>query len=178
MVARNDTGYSSQTNCSHQPGCSVSVSAQDSFGPTFNQNGGGYFAMVRDTIEGGQGISVYFWPSNTTNLPTALQYPALPYMQTDTNVTSIAYTTQSTAWSTPNAHFPNSNSTCAMQNYFEPHNIILDTTLCGDWAGETFQYTSSCPNVTCEDYVRGEQVFCLPIERKISPTDHIFYPVH
>jgi len=158
MTNRNDTGFSGQSDCDHQPGCSVQFSANNSFGPDFNRNGGGYFAMVRDTIAGGDGISVYFWSATTSDdsLPTALQYPALPYLQTDTNVTSIAYTTQSSLWSRPAAHFPNSNSTCAMQNYFEPHQIILDTTLCGSWAGETFGQISSCPNVSCEDYVRSE----------------------
>lgn len=155
---RNDTGYSNASNCENQPGCSNQASANNSFGPDFNRNGGGYFAMIRDTVAGGAGISVFFFPATTSNssLPTAFQYPALPYLQTDDNVTSSAYTTLSSIWSTPIAHFPNSNSSCAMQNYFEPHQIILDITLCGYWAGETFQYVSSCPNVTCEDYVRCE----------------------
>jgi hypothetical protein len=155
---RNDSGYSSASDCYNQPGCSVQTSVNNSFGPDLNQNGGGYFAMVRDTVVDGAGISVYFWPGSASNdsLPSALQYPALPYLQTDTNVTSIAYTTQSALWSTPIAHFPNSNSTCAMQNYFEPHQIILDITLCGTWAGATFQSVYGSSNTTCIEYVRGE----------------------
>ncbi|UZJ57253.1 hypothetical protein CBS101457_006573 [Exobasidium rhododendri] len=153
---RNDTGYSSDSNCDHQPGCSVQTSVNNTFGINFNQNGGGYFAMVRDTVADGAGISVYFWPMSATgeSLPSALSYPALAYLQTDTNVTSSAYTTQSALWSTPIAHFPNLNSSCAMQNYFEPHQIIFDITLCGTWAGETFQYVSNLGNITCEEYVR------------------------
>lgn len=159
-TGRNDTGFSNEADCQYQPGCSVQFSSNNSFGPAFNQNGGGYFAMVRDTAVGGKGISVYFWPASASaiddGLPAALRYPALPFLQTDGEVSSLDYTTQSAPWSTPGAHFPNGNSTCAMQTLYEPHEIILDTTLCGTWAGETFQYVSSCPAVSCEEYVRSE----------------------
>lgn len=155
---RNDTGFSSQTNCTDQPGCSIGFSQANSFGPDFNSIGGGYFAMVRDTAIGGQGISIYFWPASTSSqsIPTALLDSPLPYLTTSTNVTSLAYSTQNSRWLTPAAHFPNSNSSCEMAKYYDAHNIIFDTTLCGSWAGNTFQYNSACPNVTCQDYVASE----------------------
>jgi hypothetical protein len=111
--------------------------------------------MVRDTAVDGKGISVYFWSASNTSssLPTALLEPALPYLETSTNVSSISYSTQDPLWSTPSAHFPNSNASCAMNNYYDPHNIIFNTDLCGSWAGNTFQYVEACPNVTCAQYV-------------------------
>lgn len=170
---RNDSGTSYNADCANQPGCSVGFSAQNSFGPDFNRNGGGYFAMVRDTAPGGRGISVHFWPATAgNNTPAALLNPPLSYLSTFANTSSPAYSTQSIQWSNPAAHFPNSAS-CNMENYFGRHNIIFDTTLCGYWAGETFPYVSGCPkNITCEDFVRG--MFALGFHHCNASSDWSF----
>lgn len=45
-----------------------------------------------------------------------------------------------------------------MSNYFEQHEIIINLSLCGDWAGETFGYSGCAArygNVSCADFVRN-----------------------
>lgn len=68
------SGFSGATDCAYQPGCSSSFTADYSYGPAFNQNGGGYFAVRRETRLGDPGIGVYFWPITVapTSLPSAV----------------------------------------------------------------------------------------------------------
>ena len=54
-------------------------------------------------------------------------------------------------WGTPYARFE-LGSNCP-SSHFSQHNIIFDTTFCGDWAGNTFGSLCST-DVSCEDYVR------------------------
>ncbi|EPQ26101.1 uncharacterized protein PFL1_06309 [Pseudozyma flocculosa PF-1] len=171
------TGVTDKSDCSYQPGCSVRFSEDNTFGPGFNQNGGGWYAMRRDTRAGGEGISVWFWPATTpiSSLPAAVAAgadgSAPKYVVTNANATG-ADRSELDKWGQPAAFFPNiANATaspaaltgssdegvCQMENYFEEHEIIINLTFCGDWAGETFG-TSGCAaanrNVTCEQFVR------------------------
>lgn len=171
------TGFSGQTDCSYQPGCSSSFVANSSFGPDFNSNGGGFFALRRETQLGGPGIGVYFWPASTasSSLPavvaaTADGRSAPMYVVTDANATGTDLT-ELRKWGNPSAFFPNTanatasttalatgdGSVCQMSNYFDDHEIIINLTFCGYWAGETFG-VSGCSarygNVSCEDFVR------------------------
>ncbi|PWN43788.1 hypothetical protein IE81DRAFT_321952 [Ceraceosorus guamensis] len=189
------TGFTGQTDCQYQPGCSESFSLSNSFGPAFNQNGGGWFVMVRDTSPisstsnesdlsssttttrlPGPGISIYFYPSSTssTDLPSFLSTNrTLPFVLTGLNATNPALGGRSDEnWGRPAAFFPttptpalraigSSNTTddapsCPMDRYFDEHEIIINLTFCGYWAGETFPYVSTCPkNTTCDEYVRN-----------------------
>ena len=67
-------GFTAQSDCAYQPGCSSAFTANNSYGPGFNQNGGGYFAVRRETRPGDPGIVVYFWPITTSSssLPSAV----------------------------------------------------------------------------------------------------------
>lgn len=170
------SGFSSSTNCAYQPGCSGSFVANNSFGPDFNKNGGGYFAVRRETRPGDPGIGVYFWPITTSPsfLPAAVaaiaDVSAPKYVVTHHNATGNDRT-ELNKWGVPSAFFPNiansavspasliaGNATvCQMSNYFDKHEIIINLSLCGDWAGGTFA-TSGCAtrhgNMTCDDFVR------------------------
>ena len=53
-------------------------------------------------------------------------------------------------WGPPTASYPNS-STCSVTDFFTPQQLVLDITLCGDWAGNAYA-SSGCPG-TCEQAV-------------------------
>ena len=50
-------------------GCGVRFSAWNSFGPSFNDNGGGWFAMERNN----NFIKVWFWPRNSGSVPSDMR---------------------------------------------------------------------------------------------------------
>lgn len=172
------TGFTGQTDCSYQPGCSSSFTADNSFGPQFNQNGGGYFAVRRKTQPGDPGIGIYFWPitANRSSLPSVVAAfadgnSAPKCVVTNSNATGNDRT-ELNKWGTPNAFFVNTanasasatalqtgnGSVCQMGHYFDGHEIIINLTFCGDWAGPTFG-TSGCSaqynNATCSDFVHN-----------------------
>ena len=70
-------------------------------------------------------------------------------------------------WSTPTAAYP--VSSCALSN-FGPQQMILTTTLCGQWAGLPSVYSQSCGTGTANasscylENVRS-QCLCLPADR-------------
>ncbi|KAN0062255.1 hypothetical protein ACQY0O_005436 [Thecaphora frezii] len=170
------TGVSYEADCSCQPGCSVHFQEDNTFGPGFNKNGGGWYAMRRDTRADGDGISVWFWPATTpaSSLPLAVAAAAdgsaPKYVMMDANATGHDRA-ELERWGEPAAFFPNiANATasqgaleggvdgvCQMQDFFEEHEIIINLTFCGSWAGETFA-SSGCGaqygNVSCEQFVR------------------------
>ncbi|TDL14738.1 glycoside hydrolase family 16 protein [Rickenella mellea] len=122
-------------------GCGMQANNANTFGPGFNNNGGGVYASYwRDT-----GINVYFFPRN-----------AIP-----SDITAGAPTPAQ--WGTPMATFPASQ--CPPSQFFYNHNIVIDTTLCGDWASGVWG-TSGAPGQeqscaqrtgvsTCEEFVRN-----------------------
>ncbi|OCH87309.1 putative beta-glucanase from glycoside hydrolase family GH16 [Obba rivulosa] len=100
-------------------GCSVSGPYSSTFGPTFNTNGGGWYAMERSP----EGVSVWFWARFDKSVPKAIS-----------NGTDTLNTTQ---FGTPIATFPNT-STCNFAQEFSAHHLLLDISLCGSWAGVRF----------------------------------------
>ncbi|KAG6806276.1 hypothetical protein H0H92_011954 [Tricholoma furcatifolium] len=52
----------------------------------------------------------------------------------------------------PSASYPASG--CNFTQFFGPQQLVLDTTLCGNWAGVQSIYASDCPN-TCISNVFG-----------------------
>jgi len=107
------------------PGCGVTEWSRASYGPTFDAQGGGVFAMKWDQ----DGISV--WNFYRVAIP------------------------QDILEGIPNpANWPNPTATlepagCNPLKYFKNHTIIFDITFCGDWAGNSYA-TSGCPG-TCSD---------------------------
>ena len=60
------TGNNCDVNTDGNDGCGVQAPTADSFGPAFNNIGGGWYAMERTTSS----ISVWFWERNNTAVPT------------------------------------------------------------------------------------------------------------
>ncbi|KAJ7648634.1 glycoside hydrolase family 16 protein [Mycena polygramma] len=135
--SRTQTGTSLLLNCDTQvngnSGCGVSVGQASSYGPSFNANGGGWYAIERTSTF----INVWFWARNAANVPA------------DVRAGSAAVNTNN--WGTPTANFP--NTSCNLSQFFDANNIIINLTFCGDWAGQAGIYAQSgCPS-TCNNYV-------------------------
>jgi len=134
-AARTQTGTSLQLDCNTavngNTGCGVSVGQAPSFGPTFNADGGGWYAIERTSTF----ISVWFWSRNAANVPA------------DVRAGSTSVNTAN--WGTPVANFP--NTSCNIPQFFDANNIIINLTFCGDWAGSVYG-ASGCPS-TCNSFV-------------------------
>ncbi|KDR71891.1 hypothetical protein GALMADRAFT_102381 [Galerina marginata CBS 339.88] len=136
-ASRAQTGTSAQLNCdtsvNGNAGCGVKFPTANSYGPSFNNNGGGFYAMERSPTY----IKVWFWARNDGSVPAEVKNGG---SQTNPN-----------NWGTPVAYFP--NTSCNLAQHFQANNIIINLTLCGDWAGNVYSQ-SGCPS-TCVDYVNN-----------------------
>ncbi|KAL5488226.1 hypothetical protein ACEPAI_6334 [Sanghuangporus weigelae] len=133
------------TNCATletgNEGCGMRSGSNSTYGSGFNSIGGGVYATVWDDDE----IAVYFFPRGSIpqDLPAEAPLPE--------------------SWGTPMARWPATN--CDINTFFKSHSIIINTTLCGDWAagawtasGVPGQETSCAQRTgysTCEDFVRN-----------------------
>ncbi|PCH33206.1 glycoside hydrolase family 16 protein [Wolfiporia cocos MD-104 SS10] len=133
------------TNCAaaqtDNQGCGIRSNSNISYGPGFNQIGGGVYAMQWDD----NGVSVWFFPRS--DIPSDI---------TDGSP-------DSSGWGTPMANWPATG--CNPSTYFYQHSAIFDTTLCGQWAGNVWSDTGapgqseSCASITgtssCSEYVQN-----------------------
>ncbi|TAQ85301.1 hypothetical protein B7494_g6365 [Chlorociboria aeruginascens] len=115
-------------------GCSITTPDDTSFGSGFNSVNGGVYAMewTSDLIQ------VFFFPR--ASIPS--------------DITAGTPDPTNSAWGTPTAKFTG----CDIDSHFYQHNIIFDTTFCGDWAGKSWSGTGNlCAANTgassCEAYV-------------------------
>lgn len=136
-ASRSMTGTSTGTNCdvyeTNNSGCGVQTNDINSFGPNFNGIGGGWYVIERTSTF----INIYFWERGSSSVPNDVQHPGTSVNTND--------------WGTPAASFPNTD--CNFSTHFGPHNIIINLTFCGDWAGNSAVYSASgCPS-DCVDYV-------------------------
>ncbi|EST04752.1 Concanavalin A-like lectin/glucanases superfamily [Kalmanozyma brasiliensis GHG001] len=122
-----ETGVVAYTNCSAyaptNPGCRVEANGTSTptWGKALNRAGGGIIAMERSFGTTGKGVRVWYFPnSSPSSLPSDL---ASSSTQVNTD-----------NWGTPNAYLPITD--CSSD--FGPHKIIFDITLCGDWAGNSY----------------------------------------
>ncbi|KAG0701161.1 glycoside hydrolase family 16 protein [Suillus ampliporus] len=131
------TGTADGTDCdaydNSNAGCGVMFNDNMSYGPDFNNNGGGWYAVERSTSY----IRVFFWERTSGSVPSEVSSPG----------SSIDTKT----WGEPVALFPNTD--CDLSTHFGAHNIIINLTFCGDWAGSSYA-ASGCPS-TCIDYVNN-----------------------
>ncbi|KAH9486693.1 putative glycosidase C21B10.07 [Psilocybe cubensis] len=122
-------------------GCGIRASSSNSFGPGFNSNGGGIYAMKWDS----SGIAVWFFARGTEPADISSDAP------------------QPDSWGAALARWP--AASCDPFKFFSNHNAIFDTTLCGDWAGAVWN-TAGIPGQeqscaqrtgvsTCEAFVRA-----------------------
>jgi hypothetical protein len=121
-------------------GCGIRASTANSYGPGFNSNGGGVYAMKWDTT----GIAVYFFPRESIPADITAGIP-LP-----------------DSWGQAQARWP--AAACDPFKFFNNHHAIFDTTLCGDWAAGVWNAAGipgqeqSCAQrtgvSTCEAFIR------------------------
>ncbi|KAF7298826.1 putative glycosidase C21B10.07 [Mycena indigotica] len=134
-ASRDQTGTSLQldcdTNVNNNVGCGVNAVVPTSYGPTFNANGGGWYAVERTNSF----INVWFWSRSAGNVPA--------------DVAQGGSSVDTSTWGTPTANFP--STSCNIPEFFSPNNIIINLTLCGDWAGSVYP-ASGCPG-TCNEFV-------------------------
>ncbi|KAG0648115.1 hypothetical protein D0Z07_5636 [Hyphodiscus hymeniophilus] len=111
-------------------GCSFGTASTQGYGAGFNANGGGVYAMEWTS----SAIEVYFFPRNAIpgDISSGDPNPA--------------------GWGTPTASF----SGCDIDSHFMNHNIVFDTTFCGQWAGAVWE-SGSCAALapSCDAYVGG-----------------------
>ncbi|PVG01548.1 hypothetical protein CPB86DRAFT_699128 [Serendipita vermifera] len=125
----NFTGTVGSSICDHNymsnTGCGIVDPSIASFGATFNEKGGGVYAMKWDS----ESIDVWFFYRSA--IPDDILI-GLPNPST---------------WPLPSASL--STKGCPIDQYFRNHQIIFDTTLCGDWGKYSI---ANCPG-TCPEQV-------------------------
>jgi hypothetical protein len=131
------TGTIVSTDCNafdaSNTGCGTKAPSPNSFGPNFNTNGGGWYAMERTT----DSIQVWFWERDSSDVPDAVVSGC---SKIDTSTFGIPY-----------ANFVNTQ--CNIPQHFGDHNIVINLTFCGDFAGDAAVYgASGCPS-TCPSFV-------------------------
>ncbi|CAE6412617.1 unnamed protein product [Rhizoctonia solani] len=110
-------------------GCGFSDPEEASYGKAFNNAGGAVIAMEWTKT----GIRI--WRFKRDSIPADLQGDA-----TNPNPDS---------WGAPVASW--TDATCNIANEVKKHNIVINTTLCGGWAGDAYG-SSGCPG-TCTDQI-------------------------
>ncbi|KAJ4268442.1 hypothetical protein NW762_002505 [Fusarium torreyae] len=114
-------------------GCGQTTNNNQNYGDGFNDIGGGVYATEWTSDY----IAVWFFPRG--RIPDDVQ----------------SGNPDPSSWGPATAKF-NGGSGCNIDDHFKDHNIIFDTTFCGDWAGSPDVWgknpeTSSLGD--CEDYV-------------------------
>jgi hypothetical protein len=124
------------TSQSTGQGCSAINDDPASYGTPFNVQGGGVFSMEWTSDH----IKIWNWAPGSIPRDIISGHP------------------DPTLWKTP--AFSTAGGSCIIDNHFSNHNIIFDTTFCGNWAGQPYfwQKTSCYKNdptryPTCVDYV-------------------------
>lgn len=122
------SGATTQTDCSLSSGCTVLELKENSLYTGLAAAGGGVWATQFDVT----GIFIWFW--SRSNVPA-----------------SISATTASTGvdlsdWGPPSASYP--ATSCNIPEFFSAQNLVLDITLCGQWAGLSNLYFPSCGSGT------------------------------
>ena len=100
-----------------------SETKDDSYGAGFASAGGGVFATLFDDSQ----IAIWFWPRSS--IPASIS--------TATSSVDIS------DWGTPSANY--TSTSCDIASSFAPQQLVLDITLCGDWAGVASIYSETCP---------------------------------
>jgi hypothetical protein len=102
-----------------------------SWGPEFNSNGGGIWAMQ---FGHGGGVKIWFWGRKSSKLPEELSEPTVSPERLNPS-----------SWGTPVASFQSE----VIDNKVKKQNIIINITLGGDWAG----------NVPLDGRCKGQSVW-------------------
>lgn len=111
-------------------GCGVTTTTANAYGNSFNNVGGGVYAMQWASS------GIYVWFFERGNIPADIQ--------ADAPVT--------TNWGLPIVAF-NGGSGCNIDSFFANENIVFDTTFCGQWAGNVWTGTCASLASSCNNYV-------------------------
>ncbi|KAF5376167.1 hypothetical protein D9757_009320 [Collybiopsis confluens] len=125
----NQIGETLMTDCSSPSGCTVGELQQNSFQSGFAEMGGGVFAAQFDVAG-----------SNFVPSGSGAQRPNIPASITQADSTSPIDISQ---WGPPSANYLASDQ-CNITEFFTPQKLVLDITLCGNWAGLPEVYFPSC----------------------------------
>lgn len=130
------------TNCvssqNSNSGCAFADTDTSSFGEGFNKAKGAVFAHLWDNT----GIKIWRFARDKIPADVAARNP------------------DPSSWPTPQAAW--SSKTCDMTSHFFDHELILDTTICGDWAGAAFG-SDGCSG-SCSDLVSDPKNFASELE--------------
>jgi len=112
-------------NTNDNAGCGITEWSRASYGPTFDAQGGGVFAMKWDD----EGIAV--WSFYRAAVPADV----------------VNGQPDPSNWPEPDAALDPAG--CDPVANFVNHSIVFDITFCGDWAGNSY-VTSGCPGTCAE----------------------------
>jgi hypothetical protein len=115
-------------------GCAYLDTDNRSYGEGFNQAGGGVFAHLWNQ----DGIKA--WHFARDEVPADIK----------------SGSPDPSTWGPPAAFC--SSQTCNIPEHFHDHQLVIDTTLCGDWAGAAYM-DSGCPGKSCGDAVADPNNF-------------------
>ncbi|KAL5492590.1 hypothetical protein ACEPAI_4037 [Sanghuangporus weigelae] len=117
--AANILGTTCASSGGSNAGCAFSDPSTTSFGHGFNMIAGGVVATLIDD----SGVSI--WRFERGSIPSDID----------------AKTPDPSSWGVPMAFW--SSSTCDVNQHFKDMSIVINTTLCGGWAGSAFSSTCS-----------------------------------
>jgi hypothetical protein len=122
--------WASSKNCQGNTGCGI-IGGSNSYGAPFNSAGGGAYVMEWN----GQFIRMFFFPRG--------RFPS--------DLTSANPDTSK--WGLPYANFFTDGECPA--SHFKSHQMVINLTFCGDWAGQVFN--AQCPGLgnNCANYVKN-----------------------
>ncbi|KAL9056208.1 MAG: hypothetical protein Q9162_003088 [Coniocarpon cinnabarinum] len=139
-VKRKQSGSVDGKNCYNgtdaNNGCGV-VGATDTYGAALNQNGGGVYACELRK----EGIRIWFFAR--ASLPGDVS-TAINSGEADTTRPDPS------KWGEALADFPSTD--CDIGSHFKNQSIIINISLCGQWAGRDYNTVDKCPG-NCQDYV-------------------------
>jgi hypothetical protein len=134
-------------NCQGNEGCTQNTGASDNYGAGFNAAGGGVYALEWTD----EAIKAWFFPRGSS---TAAQLSSSSSGNSFSGDGGGGGAPDPSAFGTPLAVFVG-GSNCPIDDHFANHNLVFDTTFCGDWAGRVWASDATCAALAdkCEDYV-------------------------
>jgi len=122
----NPLGTDCRSSNGANAGCAFSDTGNASAGTAFNMGSGGVFVHLWDSTQ------VSIWRFGRNEIPQDI----------------TAGSPNPSNWGVPMAYW--SNSSCDFTNHFRNQQLVIDTTICGDWAGGVY---NSLGLGTCSDAV-------------------------
>lgn len=123
-VQRKETGSVLTTNCVNgtddNAGCGVSAGKSETFGQSFNAQGGGVLALEL------RQAGIRMWQFARANVPEGIW----------------SVSPDPSAWGTATADFPGTD--CDVGAHFRNQSIVANIDLCGEWAGQQSVYGEHC----------------------------------